>query len=226
MKRRWTPALDLVLILTAAACDQAAAEEQERPAALPAPDCAQPQAACAPGAEVPTERARVNVGDAPTLGPATAPVTLVVFSDFECPFCRRGADRLDALEAKYGENVRIAFKQRPLPFHRSARLAAKAALAAGEQGKFWAYHDQLFENQKALDRASLIAHASSLDLDVERFESDLDSRALEERIQADEMEAERLGVKGTPTFFVNGRRVTGAQPMEVFARLIDGELKR
>ena len=144
----------------------------------------------------------VPVGAAPVRGPAQAPLTVVVFSDFECPFCARSEATLRTFEQEYPGRVRFAFKNQPLPFHEHARLAAKAALAAGEQGKFWEYHDALFAHQGALDAAALERDAESLGLDMPRFRKALESDRLEAALVADAAEATRLGVQGTPTFFI------------------------
>ena len=143
-------------------------------------------------------------------------MTIVVFSDFECPFCARSEATLRALIEQYGGKVRLAWKNHPLPFHASARLAAKAALAAGEQGKFWEYHDVLFAHQDALDVASLERYAKDLGLDLDRFRRAMADPGAEAAIAADDTEAARLGVTGTPTFFVNGRKILGAQPLAKF----------
>ena len=143
-------------------------------------------------------------------------MTVVIFSDFECGFCSRSEATLRALADQYGTRVRFAFKNHPLPMHPSARLAARAALAAGEQGKFWEYHDALFAHQDALDPASLERRARDLGLDVDRFRRAMADPRTDAAIDADEAEATRLGVTGTPTFFVNGRRLIGAQPLVKF----------
>jgi len=183
-------------------------------------DCAGgPVAEQAPG---PVED--VSVGAAPLKGPASAKVTVIVFSDYECPFCKKGEDTLRELEQQYPGQLRIAFRNQPLPFHQHARLAAKAALAAGEQGKFWAYHDALFAHQGGLDRASLERYAGDLGLDLRRFRSALDEDTLDAAIGADTDEASRLRIQGTPTFFVNGRRIMGAQPLHVFREAVDQAL--
>jgi protein-disulfide isomerase len=206
-----TPAAQLYDALMAAAPAEAPAEARRSARPLPGP---------APA----SERVKVDLAGAPLKGDAAAPVTVVVFSDFQCPFCARAVGTLRALEEKYGDRVRFAFKQRPLSFHGNARTAAAAALAAADQGKFWQFHDALFAHQQELDRASLERRAEELGLDLARFRTALDAGA-EARIAADEAEAERLGVTGTPTFFVNGRKVVGAQPPEVFAAVIDEELR-
>ena len=158
----------------------------------------------------------VPVGTAPIRGDGHAPVTIVVFSDYECPFCARSEGTLHALMEQYGGKVRLAWKNHPLPFHASARLAAKAAVAAGEQGKFWEYHDVLFAHQDALDAASLERYAKDLGLDVDRFRRAMVDPGAEAAVAADDTEAARHGVTGTPTFFVNGRKILGAQPLAKF----------
>jgi protein-disulfide isomerase len=158
----------------------------------------------------------VPVGASFTKGPERAPVSVVMFSDFECGFCRRSESTLRALMQHYGDRVRLVWKNLPLPIHPSARLAALAAFAAGEQGKFWEYHDALFAHQDALDAASLDRYATDLGLDLARFHRTMADPRAEAAIAADEREAARLGVQGTPTFFVNGRRIIGAQRLAAF----------
>jgi protein-disulfide isomerase len=166
----------------------------------------------------------VSVGAAPAWGPADAKVTVVIFSDFECPFCNKTLGTLRSIEQQYPGKVRFAFRNHPLPFHTHARLAAKAALAAGEQGRFWEYHDALFSHQDALTRPSLERYAADLGLDLARFRAALDDSVLDAALEADSDDAGRLHVQGTPTFFVNGRRIIGAQPLEVFRGAVDKAL--
>ncbi|MFO0760815.1 MAG: thioredoxin domain-containing protein [Byssovorax sp.] len=163
----------------------------------------------------------IPAGASPSRGPSAAPVTVVVFSDFQCPFCRKSEATVRELEAAYPGKIRYVWKNHPLPFHDHAHLAAKAALAAGEQGKFWEYHDALFAHQDALDRASLERYAEDLGLDGRRFHAALEDTRLDAAVDADEAEADRLAIKGTPTFFVNGRRVIGAQPLSAFKERVD-----
>ncbi|MEP7125009.1 MAG: thioredoxin domain-containing protein [Byssovorax sp.] len=166
----------------------------------------------------------IAVGTSPTRGSATAPVTVVVFSDFQCPFCSRAESTVKEIEAAYPGKIRVVFKNSPLPFHDHARLAAKATLAANEQGKFWEYHDALFAHQHDLDRASLERYAGDLGLDLRRFRAALDDARLDLAVEADITEAHRLEVQGTPTFFVNGRIVRGAQPLAAFRARVDQAL--
>lgn len=166
----------------------------------------------------------VRLDDAPFRGPARAPITLALFSDFECPFCVRLEKTIKAIEEAYPGKVRVAFRHMPLPMHEHARLAAKAAVAAEAQGRFWQYHDVLVEHRDALDRESLRKYASDLGLDLARFDRDMADPKTEKRVSADEMQAASLGVTGTPVAFVNGRRVSGAQPLATFRAVIDRAL--
>ena len=155
-----------------------------------------------------------------------ARVTVEVWSDFQCPFCAKGAATVQQLRQKYGDQVRIVFRHQPLPFHESARPAAIASMAAHEQGRFWEFHDALFANQQALDRESLLALAGKLKLDVERFRRELASSTWSQYVEAEVTEARRRGVSGTPTFFINGKPLVGAQPLAAFTQAIDAELGR
>jgi protein-disulfide isomerase len=186
-------------------------------------------AAAAPRAGEPAAPAavqKVEIGSAPVKGPKSAPVTIVAFSDFECPFCSRVVPTLKQIEDTYKGKVKVAFKHQPLPFHANAKPAANAAMAAHEQGKFWEYHDKLFANQRALDRASLERYAQELGLNMPRFKSALDSNKFDAQITADSQEGMRLGANGTPTFFINGRQIVGAVPFDSFKKVIDEELSK
>src|SRR5262249_38777125 len=138
---------------------------------------AKAEVAAAPGAGAPAEDKtvyKVDAGNAPAKGPKSAPVQIVEFSDFQCPFCSRVVPTVKQIEEKYGNKVHFAFRNYPLPFHQNAQIAAEAAAAANAQGKFWQMHDKMFANQQALDRASLEKYASEIGLDVAKFKSDLD----------------------------------------------------
>ncbi len=167
----------------------------------------------------------VKLGDAPVKGPASAKVTVIAFSDFQCPFCSRAVPVMKQIEDEYKGKVKIAFKQLPLPFHDKAHLAAEAALAANEQGKFWQMHDKLFANQQALDRPSLEKYAEELGLNMAKFKAALDSGKFKDKVDADAKEGAAVGATGTPTFFINGTKVVGAQPFDAFKTVIDTELK-
>jgi protein-disulfide isomerase len=162
----------------------------------------------------------------PAKGPATAPVTIVEFSDFQCPFCGRLIPTLEQVKQKYGDKVRIVFRQYPLPMHPNAQKAAEASLCANEQGKFWEMHDAMFKNQQELAVDNLKAKAAALGLKAEEFNSCLDSGKYTAQIQADVKDGSAVGVNGTPAMFVNGRFLSGAVPIEQLSSIIDDELKR
>ena len=167
----------------------------------------------------------LNTEGSPVLGPDSAKVTVIEFSDFQCPFCSRVWPTLLRLRQEYGDDVRIVFKHLPLSIHSKAPGAHAAAEAAGRQGKFWPMHDKLFAGQRLLSDAQYDAWAKEIGLDLERFKQDASSPAVKERVQRDLAEAEKLGVTGTPAFFINGRYLSGAQPFASFKRLIDEELE-
>ena len=176
--------------------------------------------------DAPRQPVAVAADDA-ALGPANAPVTLVEFSDFQCPFCQRISPTLKRIRETYGDKVRIVWKDFPLTsIHPEAFKAAEAGHCAREQGKFWEYHDRLFANQQALQPDALKAHAVALGLDAAAFNACLDSAKHSDRVQEQIGVGARLGINSTPAAFINGRQVTGAQPYEVFAAIIDEELAR
>lgn len=163
----------------------------------------------------------------PAQGPASAPVTLVEFSDYQCPFCQRVEPTIKQLRTTYGDKLRIVWKDFPLTqIHPQAFKAGEAGHCAGDQGKYWEYHDRLFANQQALQPADLKKHAADLGLDAAAFGACLDSSKYGERVRDGVSLGDRLGVNSTPTIFVNGRRFSGAQPYEVFVAAIDEELAR
>jgi protein-disulfide isomerase len=168
---------------------------------------------------------QIDLEHAPAKGPATAPVSLVEFSDFECPFCALAAPIVQQLVAAYPAKIRFVFKHYPLPMHKESPLAHEASLAAGAQGKFWEMHDSLFASQDKLSYDDLIAKAMQLGMDVARFTKDLDSHRFRSRVEADRQEGNRLGVDGTPFFFINGHAISGAVDLPIFKRLIDAALK-
>lgn len=168
----------------------------------------------------------VDSTGAPTKGPAEAPITMVTFSDFQCPYCVRVNPTLKALETKYAGKLRIAFKDFPLGIHKEARKAAEAGQCASEQGKFWEMHDKMFANQQKLQTDSLKSLAKEIGLDGSAFASCLDSGRTAARVAADVAQGTRHGVTGTPTFFINGRFLSGAQSIEKFSEIIDEELSR
>jgi len=179
------------------------------------------------GAPDPAVNYAVALGAEPQVrGPANALVTIVVFGDFQCKYCKRSLGTLDEVMAKHGKNVRLVFRHNPLPIHSEARAAAKAALAAAKQDKFWPMHDKLYDNQEALTESNFSSWALELGLDVARFDRDYSDRYAETQIDDDAADAKKLGAKTTPSFFVNGRFLAGAQPLHAFDTLINEELAR
>jgi protein-disulfide isomerase len=175
----------------------------------------------------PVLRVQVSAEGAPFKGPAKAPVTIVEFSDFHCPFCRQVLATLARLESQYGSNIKLVFRDFPIEsLHPEALKAHEAARCANEQGKFWAYHDKLFASPPKSNPEVLKGAAKEVGLDMARFESCFESGMYQAAVKKDIEEGNRLGVSGTPAFFINGRLVSGAQPFENFARIIDDELAR
>jgi len=174
-------------------------------------------------------RIEVSVDDDPVRGSENAPVTIIEFSEFECPFCGRFFQQtLPQIEENYIKTgkVRHVFRDFPLTFHQYAQKAAEASECADEQGKFWEYHDKLFENQNALDTGSLKQYAKDLGLDTAKFNSCLDSGKMTSEVQKDFSDGAQSGVSGTPTFFINGIQIVGAQPYSAFEQLIEQELNK
>ena len=159
-------------------------------------------------------------------GNKNAKITIVEFSDFQCPFCSRVEPTMKQVLDTYGDKVRVVFKHNPLSFHKDAPGASAAALAAGSQGKFWEMHDILFKNQRALQRDKLEGYAQEIGLNMEKFKADLDGDKFKAQIDADIAQARSLGASGTPTFFINGKKLRGAQPFASFKQIIDEELKK
>ncbi len=186
----------------------------------------QSQAAALPPTQTPVERFKVAVEGNPTIGPDTAPVTIIEFSDFQCPFCKRFHDgTLQALLKKYEGKIRFAYRDFPISaIHPFAQGAAEAAECAHAQNKFWEYHDLLFQNQDRLTRDDLIGYARQLNLDAKAFQDCYDTGQYAQEVQADLQVGQTLGITGTPTFFINGRLLVGAQPLSAFSTIIDAEL--
>jgi protein-disulfide isomerase len=171
-------------------------------------------------------RVAVDASDDPSKGPATAPVTIVEFSDFQCPFCARVNPTLQKVKETYGDTVRVVFRDFPLlQIHPQAAKAAEAATCANEQGKFWEMHDRLFANQQKLQVADLKQYAVELGLNAESFNQCLDSGKHEAEWKKDLEDGAKYGLSGTPAFFINGRLISGAQPLEAFTEIIDEELQ-
>jgi len=169
-------------------------------------------------------RIKVATTNAPAKGPATAPIEIVEFSDFQCPYCLRAHATVDQVLAAYGDRIRFVYRHFPLPSHPNARPAAEASACAAEQDKFWPYHDRLFAQPSKLSEPDLKQHAVELGLDAGKFNACFDAHKYREQVDADMKEADEAGVNATPTFFINGRVVSGALPFESFKRIIDDEL--
>ncbi|HET6147618.1 MAG TPA: thioredoxin domain-containing protein [Polyangia bacterium] len=192
----------------------------------PSPAAAAPNQPPAKGPGAGAEVYKVAIGDAPTKGAKQPKVTIVEFSEFQCPYCGRVSPTLESVLKEYGNDVQLAFRHNPLPFHNNAMIASEAAEAAREQGKFWQMHDKLFANQGALDRPNLEKYAQEIGLDMGKFKNVLDTEKYKDRIKKDMDDAANFGARGTPNFFINGRNFRGAQPLEAFKAVIDEELKK
>jgi protein-disulfide isomerase len=211
----------------------ALARENRAAAAAAKPEGDEDEPDDAPEAEEPAEDDKtvwkVPVGTSPVRGSARAPVTVVEFSDYQCPFCKRGEETLKKVVEAYGDKVRLVWKDQPLPFHPRARPAATLALEAkaqkGEKA-FWEAHDKIFASAPALEDADLEAIAKDMGLDVGKVKDAIAKDKYKAQIDADQGAADDLNASGTPHFFVNGRRLEGAQPFERFKALIDDELKK
>ena len=172
-------------------------------------------------------RALIEVAtDEPAKGPEDAPILLVEYSDYECPYCSRAQPSVEQVLQTYGDKVRLVYRDFPLSIHDNAHLAAQAGLCANEQGRFWEYHDVLYANARALRPADLQRYATDLDLDPAPFAECLDSGRYVETVDADLQSGQQHGVTGTPAFFINGRILSGAQPFAAFKKIIDEELAR
>ncbi len=178
-----------------------------------------------PGRPDPTRRYEISVAGAPRKGGEKAAVIVVEFSDFQCPFCSRVSPALEKIHDVYGDEVQIVFKHLPLSIHPKAPAAHAAAEAAHRQGRFWEMHDRIFSAQRDMSPENYREYATDMGLDLAQYDRDVSSGSVKSRIDADVREAAKLGVTGTPSFFVNGRFLSGAQPFESFKRIIDEELK-
>lgn len=174
----------------------------------------------------PVFRAEINIAGAYSKGPADAPIQFVEFSDFHCPFCRRVQPTLTQLLAKYEGKIHFVYKDFPLDsLHPQARAAAEAARCAGEQKRFWEFHDKIYAGASDASPGTMQAYAEQTGLDATRFESCRTSRKYQAPVQSDVAEGTKLGINGTPGFFINGRFLSGAQPLEAFIKVIDEELE-
>jgi protein-disulfide isomerase len=172
----------------------------------------------------------VSEDDDPVLGPDDAPITIVEFSDYQCPYCKRFRDQtFDALFDKYGDKIKVVFRDFPLEsIHPDARTAAYAAECAEDQDKYWEYHDAMFAGQVAtgLGIDALVGYAEDLDMDTDEFKECVEDAKHKDEVDKDLADGNLYGVTGTPTFFINGYRLVGAQPLVAFQQLIDQELNK
>ncbi len=171
-------------------------------------------------------RIEVSLDDDAVKGPAKAPVTIVEFSDYQCPFCSRAETTVQEVLKKYGDKVRLVYRDYPLGFHQNAQKAAEAAECAKEQGKFWEMHGAMFANQGKLAVPDLIETAGGIGIDKEKFKTCVETSKYQQEVQKDFQEGSRYGVSGTPTFFINGIKMVGAKGVDSFAEIIDAELAR
>jgi protein-disulfide isomerase len=171
------------------------------------------------------EPVKLSIGEAPFKGPADAKVTIVEFSDFQCPYCAKAALEAAQVVQRFPKDVKLVFKQFPLEDHSQAALAAEASLAAQAQGKFWPLHDKMYANFRQINRARILAWAIESGLDMKRFQADLDSHKYAKRVHAEEQEGEVAGVGGTPTFFINGKKFNGVFEVSAIVPIIADELK-
>ncbi len=175
----------------------------------------------------PAFRVEVSINGAPFKGGAKAPVAIVKFEDFQCPFCKQVQATFAQLLTRYGNKVKLVHRDFPIDsLHPQARKAAEAARCANEQGKFWGYHDKLYASELKDDSGQLKGFAKEVGLDVSAFDRCVASGKYKAAVQKDVEEGSSLGVTGTPAFFINGRPLSGAQPLESFARIIDEELTK
>jgi protein-disulfide isomerase len=167
----------------------------------------------------------IAVDGAPVKGPADARITLVEFSDFECPFCSSAEKQVDVVMAAYPKDVKLIYKQFPLSMHPHAELAAEASLAAREQGKFWEMYDVLFKNFRTLSKTSIMAMAKGIGLDMDKFKSDLESGKFKAVVEKDLADGEAAGVYGTPAFYINGKQYNGEVSLAALKPILAAELK-
>ena len=167
----------------------------------------------------------IELGESPSMGPDHAKVTIVAFSNFQCPYCMRGANIIRSVLEEYPNDVRLVYKHLPLEFHPQAEPAARASIAADRQGKFWEMHDLLFGNQRDLSDETYVRLAGDLGLDVKKFNADYVNSKIVELVKQDKVLAGQLGIRSTPVFFINGVQLNGAQPKERFKTIIDRWLK-
>ena len=172
----------------------------------------------------PRSNVKVDIGKAPVLGDRNTPVTIVAFSDFQCPYCSKGALVMHEAKKKYGNKLSIAFKHFPLSFHAQAKPAAEASMCVHEQGgdaKFWKFHDVAFKNQEKLELSNLEDYAKQAGADIAKYKTCMESKKFAAYVEEDMRYGEKLKVRSTPMFFINGEVLAGALPIEAFSEVID-----
>jgi protein-disulfide isomerase len=169
---------------------------------------------------------KIDIGSSPVKGPADAKVAVIEFSDFQCPFCKKGKDTMEELLKAYPKDVKVVFKHMPLDFHPNAMPAAKASWAAQQQGKFWEFYAVMFDNQSRLGEgeAFYLETAKNLGLNIDKFKKDMASEGATKQIEEDKKLAQANGIQGTPGFFVGGVAVRGAYPIDHFKMIVDRHL--
>ena len=169
---------------------------------------------------------KLATAGSPFQGPEKAKITLVEFSDFQCPYCSRAIAEVDNILRAYPKDIKLVFKQFPLEIHSEAQLAAEASLAANAQGKFWPLHDKLFANFRKISRDNIFLWAKESGLDMEKFKVDLQSGKFRPVVERDVKDGFEAGVQGTPTFFINGQRYNGLLDLASVKAILDAELKK
>lgn len=176
-------------------------------------------------ADASTRRINVSTDGDPAIGPENAPVTIIEFSDYECPYCQEWDQQvLQKLLDAYPNQIRFVYRDNPLSIHAQAQPAAEAADCAGEQGDYWKFHDALFSGQYSLGREAFIQYATDLKMDVAGFTVCIDSGRYKGEVEADALDAAKAGLSSTPSFVINGRILIGAMPFANFKAVIDEEL--
>src|SRR3954451_24052109 len=168
----------------------------------------------------------ISIAGSPSMGPQDAPVTLVEWSDFQCPYCYKGAAQLDAVLKAFPTQVKLVFREYPLEIHSQAALAAAAAIAAHKQGKFWPLHDAMFAHRQDLSKPSITAMAAQTGVDMKRFIAYWQAKDTLSAVMRDMQEGEKAGVEGTPTVFINGQHYNGSLELDPMRTVIDAELKK
>ena len=168
----------------------------------------------------------IPTAGSPETGPQNAPVTLVEFSDFQCPYCYRASHQIAAIMKAFPTQVKLIFKEFPLDMHTQAAQAARAAIAANDQGKFWQMHDLMFAGRADLSRPALLAMAAKAGMDVRRFTADMDSPQTRQTVARDLADGDKAGVEGTPTVYIDGQRYNGSLELDAIKPVIEAELKK